>query len=264
MMKRIGIVSILLCILFVSCKFKNRIPSDFPKEKEFAQLLADIHFVESAINQLRIKNREIDTTANSYYHDVLAKYDLTQEKFDTVVSWYLAHPDLYQRVYDDAIGILSEQEAHWQREVKSIKEEEEKLKKIKAARNVWKGKKAFSISIKDTFDRQIPFLINVDTINAEGYRLSAFYQFLKGSMVKKPLLEVFALYQDSTCDTLTYKLPTTYNSTKAELVVGLHNEERIIQLQGFLVKHDTNVEIRARITDIEFEYIPKLDSIPIE
>lgn len=248
----------------MGCQYKNKPPKGFPKEKEFAQLLADIHFVESAINQLRIKNRETDTTANSYYHDILAKYDLTQEKFDTVVSWYLAHPGLYQRVYDDAIGILSEQEAHWQREVKNIKEEEEKLKKIKAARNIWKGKKVFSISSKDTFDRQIPFLINVDTINAEGYRLSAFYQFLKGSMVKKPLLEVFALYQDSTYDTLTYKLPTTYNSTKAELIVGLHNEERIIQLQGFLVKHDTNVEIRARIRDIEFEYIPKLDSIPVE
>lgn len=264
MIKRIGIVSILLCLLFVSCKYKNKVPKDFPQEKEFAQLLADIHFVESAINQIRIKNREVDTTANSYYHDVLAKYNLTQEKFDTIVSWYLAHPDLYQSVYDDAIGILSEQEAHWQREVKNIKEEEEKLRKIKEARNVWKDKKAFSISDKDTFDRRLPFLVNVDTINADGYRVSAFYQFLKGSMVKKPLLEVLALYQDSTYDTLTYKLPTTYNSTKAELVVGLHNEERIIQLQGFLVKHDTNVEIRARVRNIEFEYIPKLDSISIE
>ncbi|TLX73941.1 DUF4296 domain-containing protein [Labilibacter sediminis] len=264
MVKRISIISILIALLITSCNYKKRIPKEFPKEKEFAQILADIHFTEATINQIRIKHRGVDSTANSYYHDVLAKYELTQEKFDTIVSWYLAHPDLYQGVYDDAIGLLSEQEAKWQREVKVIKEEEEKQRKEKEARNVWPMQKAYSISNRDTFDRRIPFAIDVDTIEAEGYRVSAFYQFLKGSIVKDPVLEVFALYKDSTRDTLTYKLPATYTNSKAELTIGIHEKEQIIKLEGFLVNHDTTYQIRARIKNIEFEYIPKLDSISVE
>jgi len=263
MTNKIKLFVFVLGVLVLGCN-PDRLPKDFPKEDKFAQILADVHFAEATISQIRVQDRGVDSIVNKYYHHALAKHNLTQAKFDTIVNWYLAHPEKYQKVYDEAIALLSEREAKWEREVKSIKEEKERIRKEKEARNVWNKSKNYFISIKDTFDRQIPFDIEVDTIDAKGYRVSAFYQFLKGSMIKESLLEVFALYADSTVDTISYKLPITHNNTKAELMIGTESDLKILRMHGFLVKHDTLEEIRARIKDIEFEYIPVEDSISIE
>ncbi|MGQ1787831.1 DUF4296 domain-containing protein [Saccharicrinis sp. GN24d3] len=260
--RTIGIVLVVAALL-ASCK-QDRLPNGFPDKDEFAEILSEVHLTEAIINQMRIKNRGIDSTANNYYHHVLAKFNLTQEKFDTIVNWYLAHPEIYQDVYDESIAMLSEKQAEWQREVKGIEDEIERKRKEKEARNVWKDKKNYFISLKDTFDRRIPFELNVDTIEAESYRVSAFYQFLKGSRVEKPTLEVMAFYEDSTLDTLTYKLHNTHISTKAELMIGLNKDLKILRIEGYLVKHDTMEEIRARIKDIEFVFQPKVDSLEMD
>ncbi len=263
MKNKIILVAAFFSVLLLACNLDS-LPNEFPNEVEFAQILADVHFAEAAINQIRIKERGVDSAVNNYYHHVLAKHNLTQEKFDTIVSWYSSHPQIYQDVYEDAIALLSEREAEWEREVKQIKAEEERVKKVKEARNVWKNKKNYFINLKDTFDRRIPFDIVLDTIEADGYRLSAYYQFLKGSMIKDPSLEILTLYADSTLDTISYKLPITHINTKAELMIGVDKELKILRMQGFLVNHDTTKEIRTRIKDIEFEYIPKEDTISVQ
>lgn len=251
----------LVLTVFLTGCIRHKLPEGFPDKDKFAEILSEVHLAEATINQLRINNSRGKTTANNYYHYVLAKYDLTQEKFDTIVNWYLGYPELYQEVYDESIAILSEKQAEWQREVKGIEEQIERERKEKEARSVWKGKRNFFISLRDTFDRRIPFNIRVDTIDAQGYRISAFYQFLKGSRVHKPLLEVMTLYEDSTLDTLTYELKNTHNSTKAELTIGANKDLKVLQMQGFLLKHDTLEELRARIKDVEFEFLPKPDSL---
>ena len=254
----------LILIVFQTGCTRQRLPAGFPDKGEFAEILAEVHLTEATINQLRINNSRGKTTANNYYHYVLAKYDLTQEKFDTIVNWYLGYPELYQEVYDESIAILSEKQAEWQREVKGIEEQIERERKEKEARNVWKNPKNYFISLRDTFDRRIPFDIRVDTIDAQGYRLSAFYQFLKGSRVDRPLIEVMALYEDSTLDTLVYELKNTHNSTKAELTIGLNRDLKVLQMEGFLLKHDTLEELRARIKDVTFEFLPKPDSLVLD
>ncbi len=248
-------------ILIFGCN-KDKLPKGFPSEKEFAKILADVHFAEATLNQVRVKNRGVDSTFNKYYHFVLNKYKLSQEKFDTIVNWYVAHPEIYQDVYDESIAILSEREAEWQREVKLIEEEEERIRKEKEARNIWKEKKSYFISSRDTFNRQIPFNINVDTIeNQNGFKFSAFYQFLKGNKVKQPKIEVVATYADSSYDTIQYNLLVTHSNIQAEITIDSVGEQEILNLKGFLVKHDTLKEIRLRIKNIEFEYLPIEDSV---
>ncbi len=264
--KIIVFFAIVLGLSLVACNF-NKVPKGFPKKEEFAKILADVHQAEATINHLSITERGLDTTVNSYYHHVLAKHNLTQQKFDTVVSWYLSHPALYQEVYDKVIALLAEQEAQSEREIKLLDEEKERFRKDKLARNIWKGDKSYFINTTDTIDRRIPFIIEVDTIEAQGYSFSAFYQFLKESKVKESILQVIALYADSTMDTLSYNLPITHNNTKAELVIGFDTDKKILKLEGFLMNHDTLEQIRARINDIEFEYTSVSDSlqpIPME
>ena len=263
-MKKIKILIVIVGLVFASCS-QEKLPKGFPDKKEFAQILAEVHYAEATISQSRIINKGSDSLANSYYHHALAKFNLTQEKFDTIVNWYLTHPKLYQDVYDEAVGILTERETEWQNKVKEIEEEEALLKKEKAARNVWQNKRNYFVSMRDTSNRQIPFEIIVDTIdNAKGYRFSANYQFLKGSRAESPAVEMISMYEDSTQDTVYYKLTNTHVNTKAELQIGVDSVKKIINIKGLLIKHDTLEEIRARVKDIEFEYIPMDDSIQLE
>lgn len=262
MKKILVLATIVLGLSLLACN-PNKVPKDFPKKDEFAGILADVHAAEAIINQMRITDRGIDTTVNKYYHHVLSKHNLTQQKFDTVVSWYLSHPALYQDVYDKVIALLAENEAQIEREIKLLDEEKERIRKDKLARNIWKGDKSYFINTSDTIDRRIPFVIEVDTIHAKGYTFSAFYQFLKETKVKESLLQVIALYADSTMDTVSYSLPITHNNTKAELVIGFDTDKKILKMEGFLMEHDTLEQIRARINNIEFEYTSLPDSIPL-
>ncbi len=254
----------LIVVAFASCAVKPSIPSGFPDEEEFSEIIADIHLSEAVLNQLRIRNRQIDRQSPAYYHDILKKHNLTEEQFDTIVSWYLSHPELYQEVYDMALSKLGREEAHWQRLDKDNKERQEQIKKEKERRNLWKTERKMTVLENDTIDRRVPFKFQVDTLVVSGYQLSAFYQFLKGSLVKNPQMELIAMYKDSTLDTVRYTLPTTYNSSKAEVNIGLENNDTIIELSGFLLNHDTLDVIKTRIKQIELEYIPFQDSLAIE
>ncbi len=262
----VALFTIALGLFLIACN-PNRVPKGFPKKDEFAKILADVHHAEATINQLRISNRGLDTSVNHYYHHVLDKHKLTQQKFDTIVNWYLSHPALYQEVYDKVIALLAEEEAQNEREIKILDEEKEKIRKEKLARNIWKGDKSYFINTTDTIDKRVPFIIGVDTIEAKGYTFSAFYQFMKESKVKESLLKVIAMYADSSMDTVTYSLPITHNNTKAELAIGFDTDKKILKLEGFLMDHDTLEQIRARINNIEFEYTSMPDSaqvIPIK
>lgn len=256
------IFSCLIAIAFcTSCNLIDRLPEGYPDKEEFALVLTDIHISEATLSQLRIKNREVDKQSAGYYHDVLAKYDLTESKFDSVVSWYLSRPEVYQEVYESVLSNLGQKEAQWQRVVKDQEEIKERRRKAKEARNIWPHTRKYIITNSDTLDRRIPFSIDVDTIDAKSYRLSAFYQFLKGSIANDPKFEVIAMYKDSSLDTLLYDLPSTFNNTKAEISVGHNKKDTIINLSGFLLNHDTTEIIRARIKQIEFELIPRNDTI---
>jgi hypothetical protein len=247
--------------LIAGCNM-DRIPKGFPDKKEFAEIIAEVHFADAVVTEKGLKKKGFDDVTNGYYHDVLAKYNLTENQFDSIVSWYSAHPKLYQEVYEDAVTILTERETKWQHEVRGVKEEMERMEKLREERNIWTGnKKLILVNFEDSGDRRLPFDMDVDTIEESGYRISAYYQELKGNMAKELMLEVIAMYADSSYDTISYEIPASFRSEKVELNIGREDSLRILRLQGFLLKHDTNEMIKAKIKDVEFEYIPMLDSL---
>ncbi len=259
-------IFVLLIIFNIGCSIENRTPKGFPDEKEFARILAEVHFGESVVSQMRLKKKGLDDVANGCYHTVLSKYNLTQEQFDTIVAWYTSKPEVYTRVYDDVVAILTENEAKWQMEVKEIKDEIERQRALKEARNVWsKERRTISVNENDTVDRRLPFEIDVDTIQESGYRISAFYQFLKGNEVKKVNMEIITLFNDSSSDTISYRIPVTFGSRKSEVNVICEDSLRVLKLQGYLLNHDTDDVVNARIKNIEFEYLPLInDSVLID
>jgi len=259
------LIAVFILLNLSSCHVGPRLPKGFPEKKEFAQILADVHFSDAIVSQVRTNALEREDVANGYYHDILLKYNLTQEKFDTIVAWYTSYPEIYQEVYEESINILNEKEAGWQRIAKEENEEKERIKKIKEARNLWpKEQRIINIPTPDSIDKQIPFEFLVDTINNRGFKVSAYYQFLHGNKVDGVEMLFISLNSDSTLDTLKYRIPATFSNKKSEVIVSKKDSLDIIKISGYLFKHDTSEVGRARIRTIEFEYIPKEDSLLLE
>ncbi len=263
-MKKVQIYScfILSLILLAGCNLFRSRPKGFPDKKEFAQILSEIHFTEAVVSQVRNKKREENEKSNSYYSDVLRKYNLTQEKFDTIVSWYASQPVLYQGVYEDVVRILGEKEAKWQNEVEGIKEEIERQKKLRELRNIWTGnKELINLSKKDSVNRKVSFDLKVDTISDVGFQVSASYKFLKGNEIKRASLDLYTMYEDSSIDTIVYNIPISFNSRKVELDLELKDTLNIVRIKGYMLNYDTTEVVNAKISDVEFVYIPVEDSI---
>ncbi len=253
---------VLFLVLCSGCNFFQNRPKGFPDKEEFAQILSDIHFTEAVVGQVRNKKRDGNDKTNRYYSDVLVKYNLTQEQFDTIVSWYASQPELYKEVYENVVRILGEKEAKWQNEVEGIKEEIEKQKKLRELRNIWTGnKQLISITKEDSVNRKVSFKLLVDTISDAGFQVSASYKFLKGNEIKKASLDLYTMYEDSSIDTVDYNIPISFNSRKVELDLELKDTLNIISIEGFMLNHDTTKVVNAKISDIEFVYIPVEDSI---
>ncbi len=261
-MKKKLIYTLIAMLMIAGCSWFSPVPKGFPDQKEFAQILSEIHFTEAVVSQVRNHNRKENDEAKGYYSDVLQKYDLTQEKFDTIVAWYTSHPKLYQKVYEDVLRILGEKEAKMQNEVEEIKEEMEKQEELRKARNIWKlDKKLIHISKIDSVNRCVAFDLDVDTIDNVGFQLSAFYQFQSGNEIKKASFDVYTLYEDSTIDTISYNIPISFNNRKIEIDVDRKDSLNILKINGFLLNHDTSDVVNAKITNIEFVYLPPEDSV---
>ncbi len=261
-MKNRIIYTLIVLLVFAGCSWFSPVPKGFPDQKEFAQLLSEIHFTEAVVSQVRTHNRKVNDDAKGYYSDVLQKYDLTQEKFDTIVAWYTSHPQSYQEVYEDVLRILGEKEAKMQNEVEEIKEEMEKQEELRKARNIWNlDKDLIQVSKVDSVNRRVGFDFDVDTIENAGFQLSAFFQFQRGNEIKKASFDVYTLYADSSIDTITYNIPISFNKRKIELDIEPKDTLSILNMKGYLLNHDTSDIVNAKITNIEFVYIPPEDSL---
>ena len=252
--------------LLTSCVDTSKPPKGFPDVEEFAFILADVHLADGLLEQMRMKGQFKRKEAPGYYHDVLAEYNLTQSKFDTIVSWYVSHPVVYQEAYELTIDILSEREANLTKQKKALEEEVALKEKTRQERNLWALDKSMHIKTKDTA-RNVPFAVALndsipDSLYIKGYKLSAIYQFLRGNNVTKPFVRLVTLSKDSIRDTVVEHFPVSYSKRKTELVTWIEPTDSLLSLEGVLLGHDTTKNIKVRVSDIFLEAI--FDTISVD
>jgi len=120
-------------------------------EKELPSLLAEIYMSDGLLSLTSIRAMYSSLDSLSGYIQVVEKYGYTKEDMDKTLKFYfLKKPKELVKIYDQALGILSEKESYVEKEILKIQAHIE---------NKWTGRESFYI-----FDNAIPDSAQIDEI----------------------------------------------------------------------------------------------------
>ncbi|MBQ1651196.1 MAG: DUF4296 domain-containing protein [Paludibacteraceae bacterium] len=96
-MRKFGLPKILIiaaAIILTGCSDR---PSYVPSNSEMADLLYDIHIMESCFRCNYVK----DVREKAFlYHSILSDYDMTSGRFDSCITWFCNNRKQYKDVYN--------------------------------------------------------------------------------------------------------------------------------------------------------------------
>lgn len=100
--------------VFSSCgeKQPTPVPADvLPKEK-MAQVFTDIHMAEAGANAPMITDipaKDLDSISKSNisFQKIFDKNQITKEQYDKSLQFYIDHPELLDKVYEEVLNELS-------------------------------------------------------------------------------------------------------------------------------------------------------------
>jgi len=254
---------IFLLFVVIGCKHYN-LPRGFPDTDEMSDILVEIQIAESTISQLPSRTNADRYDSPGYFKFILDKYGYTALEFDSIRKWYAYHPELYLKVYDKMLVKLSKEEASLRaksdKEKELKKREAERLAEERRIRNLWQDSTFMSVSPTDTFDKQIPFLIDVDTLKLQGaLQLSASYKFMKEDISEQPKVILSVLYQDLIKDSVFQKIPHSFNEKGVNLLLVLRDSIFPQTIEGYLLYQDSTIQADVQIRNIYLEN--KVDSL---
>lgn len=252
------VFSLLALLFFSGCK--NRVPRGFPKPDKMADIITELHILESTL-QYGPDNQISTKESYGYYKNVLAKYGYTYEQFDSIRIWYANNVELYQKVYDRVIVNLSRRETEFglildkEKEELKAKLDSTLLTEIDKS-ELWRQSDSIFIYPTDTVDKLVPFNINTDTLELTGkLRLSAKYKFLNNDESKNPQMMLSAFYADSTADTLYLDIPHSFQKKIAVLDLLLDENKKATCLNGYLLWQDSLLKSSVEISAISLKII---------
>ncbi len=256
--------SCLILLLFVfGCKHYN-LPRGFPDVDEMSDILVEIQIAESTILQLPGQTSSSNSDSPGYFKFILDKYGYTPLEFDSIRKWYAYHPELYLKVYDKMLVKLSKEEAFIRSKSDTEKELEkkelERLEEERRLKNLWKDSTFLTIAPTDTFDKQLPFFIDVDTLRLKGVvQLSASYKFMKEDVIEKPKIILSALYKDLIKDSVFQQIPHSFNEKLVSLLLDLRDSISPQTIEGYLLYQDSTIQADVQIRNIYLEN--KIDTL---
>ncbi len=114
----------ILCVLVISCRDKNRIPSEIIGQKEMQSVLWDV--IRAQILSLEVARK--DSSINEIAHTkeltkrVFEIHKITAADFEKSYSWYTNHPDLMRIIFDSmSVRKQKENDSQMERRAKAIK-----------------------------------------------------------------------------------------------------------------------------------------------
>lgn len=231
------------------------LPRGFPKVNKMADILVELQIAEALITQEYDYSKANYEEVPKYYKYVLEKYGYTAQEFDSIRKWYSHHPDLYIEVHKMMISKISREEAIIKAQIEEEKRieklENEELEKLRQLKNLWNDSLTINLSPTDTIDKFLDFSINVDTLNLAGeIEFSAKYKFLKEDMSKNPEIMIIASYKDSISDTITKKIPHSFNQREHKVTINLRDTIYPDCIHGYLLLQDSTEQVNVTIEDI--------------
>lgn len=100
-----------ILVIIAACRPTTKAPDDLITEEKMADLLTEIHLLEAKINQLQVKPYDSKQYVYDHYEKLLFDdFGVTGEQYERSLTFYLDHPDLFERVYEAVVDTLMQRE----------------------------------------------------------------------------------------------------------------------------------------------------------
>jgi len=101
-------------LLLLACTENYNAPPEIPNTilpaATFEKILADFALAESASN-MNIKNVPVNKLDTTYAFDPLEENNVRKSLYDSTIQFYAQHPELYKKIYENVLTLLSEMQA---------------------------------------------------------------------------------------------------------------------------------------------------------
>ncbi|MGI8892979.1 MAG: DUF4296 domain-containing protein [Bacteroidia bacterium] len=114
MCKLISISILTLILTLFSCSEQEvSIPDEIISREQMVQILAEMHIADASINYKSLGDTSRLNSA-IIYRQVLNKYSVSAEHYRESYQFYLDHPKLINKMYDEVINELSRRQSEAQ------------------------------------------------------------------------------------------------------------------------------------------------------
>lgn len=217
---------VLLALLVVSCK--PTIPSEYIQPSEMEDILYDYHISMAMVN----REGYTDVKQKAYKLAVMKKYDVSEEKFDRSLQYYMRHTEKLHDIYVDLTKRL-ENEARSEGASESELAQYGNITSKGDTTDIWRGKRSLILSPYAPVDRET-FEIKADTAFHKGDRLLMSFdsQFIIQDGMRDAIIMMVVTY---TNDSIITQYQHITSDSRNTLTIDTSDSLRIKNIRGYFL-----------------------------
>ena len=217
---------LLLAIFVVSCK--PSIPSEYIQPSEMEDMLYDYHL------SMAMASREgyTDVRQKAFKLAVMRKYDVSEEKFDNSLQYYMRHTEKLHDIYVEVSKRL-ESEARTQGASESELAQYGNITSKGDTTDIWRGNRTLILSPYAPVDREI-FEIKADTAFHKGDRLLLSFnsQFIIQDGMRDAIIMMAVTYSN---DSIVTQFQHITSDSRNTMTIDAGDSLRIKNIRGYFL-----------------------------
>ena len=103
--------SVFLLVMSCSSKKEKDAPDNLLGKENMVKVMMDIQVADAAINLSNYGQGNYPNDKKKLFAEIYAKHKITRKQFEESFSYYVDHPDEFEKIYDDVIEGLSKRQA---------------------------------------------------------------------------------------------------------------------------------------------------------
>ncbi len=99
-------------IILNSCAGKQeKIPDGILSKVDMTVVMIDIQMAEATINLSNYGQSNFPSDKQKLFDTIYSKHKISKKKFEESFAYYTAHPEIFEKIYEDVISGLSSKQA---------------------------------------------------------------------------------------------------------------------------------------------------------
>ena len=210
-----------LFLILILSACDNR-PEGILNQSKMTEVLIDLHKLDANLYEIGLQYGHYPDKV-PYYQNILKKHGITEAKFDSSLVWYTKNPKKFDKIYDNVIASLTEQENDVKRGKYHFVDSVE-LAKVKD--NIWNKKFQYTFS-KDSTRTQLDFKIsNSSFMYGDVYILHFIQRIAPEDSCKKQHIVLQINYNNGKVDFATVEAHN--DSLLRSYNIQLHAQKKLI------------------------------------